>query len=209
MTNVEELTRRYGEQLRGFGASLPDDFARGATEASEHLDDAQLETWAAEGVALANHSLRSWEAAAEYFRASPAMLPRLGADGVQAWLAVATELAGRSSLMSAAFIKATPEVLQHVEPEALDEWSQQGDRLCRGNWKSIALAALYFQTSPSLLASLPLHSVGRLVDIVDQLTERSYELATTCLEGSGPIFGKLANADREPFLIFARAVTRA
>ena len=138
MTNVEELTRRYGEQLRGFGASLPDDFAQGAAAASEHLDDAQLETWASEGVSRANHSLRSWEAAAEYFRASPAMLPRLGADRVQEWLGMATELASRSSLMAAAFIKATPDVLEHVEPEALEEWSRQGDMLCRGNWKSIA-----------------------------------------------------------------------
>ena len=209
MTNVEELTRRYGEQLRGFGASLPDDFAQGATALAEQLDDAQLESWAAEGVALANHSLRSWEAAAEYFRASPRVLPRLGAEGLQDWLGLATELASRSSLMSAAFIKATPEVLSTLDPGELEEWSQQGDRLCRGNWKSIALAALYFQTSPALLGSLPLSSVGRLVDIVDQLTERSYELATTCLEGSGPIFSKLAAADREPFLVFARAVTRA
>ena len=209
MGNVEELTRRYGEQLRGFGASLPDDFAQGATALADQLDDAQLESWAAEGVALANHSLRSWEAAAEYFRASPRVLPRLGAAGLQNWLSLATELASRSSLMSAAFIKATPEVLGALDPDDLEEWSQQGDRLCRGNWKSIALAALYFQSSPALLGSLPLSSVGRLVDIVDQLTERSYELATTCLEGSGPIFSKLAAADREPFLVFARAVTRA
>jgi enoyl-CoA hydratase/carnithine racemase len=52
-------------------------------------------------------------------------------------------------------------------------------------------------------------SVGRFVDIVDQLTERSYELATTCLENAPAIFAGLSEADREPFLRFARAVTRA
>ncbi|MPZ98448.1 MAG: VWA domain-containing protein [Dehalococcoidia bacterium] len=209
MTLSADLTAQYASELRGFGASLPDDFARGIEGVSPSLDEVQLERWARAGVELANSSLRSWEAAAEYFRASPAVARELTFDQLLQWVDLATELSGRSSLMSAAFLKGTPEALDHLGSDDLDAWSRQGDRLCRGNWKSIALSALYFQVSPRLLESLPLDSIGRLVDIVDQLTERSYELATTCLESAPPIFAALAPADRAPFLAFARAVTRA
>ena len=204
-----QLQDRYASELKGFGASLPDDLAAGLAGLEARFDDAQLERWAQAGVDLANHSLRSWEASAEYFRASPQIAERLGFDGLEHWVALATGLATESSLMAAAFLKATPAALEHLETAELDTWSEQGGRLCRGNWKSIALAGLYFQHSPRLLGSLPLSSVGRLVDIIDQLTERSYELANSVLEGAGDIFERLAVDDREPFLAFARAVTRA
>jgi len=206
---IAQLQDRYANELKGFGASLPDDLATGLAGLESRFDEAQLDRWAKAGVALANHSLRSWEASAEYFRASPQVAARLSFEELEHWLALATGLATESSLMAAAFLKATPDALAHLTTAELDTWSQQGGRLCRGNWKSIALAGLYFQHSPRLLGSLPLASVGRLVDIIDQLTERSYELANSVLEGAGEIFEHLAAADREPFLAFARAVTRA
>ena len=209
MSIADDLTARYAADLRGFGAALPDDFATGARAMSAHLSDEELEAWAKAGIELANSSLRAWEAAAEYFRASANIVERLGTEGIARWVAQATELSSRSSLIAAQFLKSTPEALAVLQPEDLEEWAQQGDRLCRGNWKSIALAQLYFQVSPSLFRSLSLPSVGRLVDVIDQLTERSYELATTALEGSGQIFASLSGHDREPFLRFARAVTRA
>ena len=209
MTTAPELAERFAPELKGFGASLPDDLAIGLDGLAGRYDAEQLERWARTGVALANHSLRSWEAAAEYYRASPAVAARLDFDQLQHWADLATGLATESSLMAAAFIKATPDALDHLTVAQLDEWSRQGGRLCRGNWKSIALAGLYFQHSPALLASLPLAAVGRLVDIIDQLTERSYELSNSVLESAPGIFAKLEENDRAPFLSFARAVTRA
>ena len=204
-----QLQERYAGELKGFGASLPDDLALGLAGLESRLDDAQLDRWARAGVDLANHSLRSWEASAEYFRASPRVAERLSFEELEHWVSLATGLATESSLMAAAFLRATPAALDHLETSELNAWSHQGGRLCRGNWKSIALAGLYFQHSPRLLGSLSLASVGRLVEIIDQLTERSYELANSVLEGAGDIFEHLAEADRGPFLSFARAVTRA
>ena len=209
MSIADDLTARYAADLRGFGAALPDDFATGVRAMATLLPETEVEAWAKAGVELANSSLRAWEAAAEYFRASPALVDRLGSEGIARWVALATDLSSRSSLISAQFLKSTPDALAVLQPDDMEEWAQQGDRLCRGNWKSIALSQLYFQVSPALFQSLPLASVSRLVDIVDQLTERSYEVATTALEGSVQIFAGLPAVDREPFLRFARAVTRA
>ncbi len=209
MSRATDLSLRYATELKGYGASLPDDFLAAANALEPRLPGAELDAWAQAGIDLAASSLRAWEAAAEYFRASPGVVERLGAEGMRDWSRIAAELSQRSSLMAAAFLKSTPEVLQSIRPGDLEAWSQQGDRLCRGNWKSIALSSLYFQVSPSLLHNVSLEALGRIVDIVDSLTERSYELATTCLETAPSIFASLPVPDREPFLRFARAVARA
>ena len=209
MSRTTDLSLRHAVELQGYGASLPDDFLAAAAALEPRLSEVDLGAWARFGIDLAASSLRAWEAAAEYFRASPHVVDRLEADGMRRWCAIATDLSTRSSLMAAAFLKATPEALQTLRSDELVGWSQQGDRLCRGNWKSIALSSLYFQVSPALLHSVSLESLGRIVDIVDQLTERSYELATTCMETAPSIFAALPEPDREPFLRFARAVTRA
>ncbi|MSQ41538.1 MAG: VWA domain-containing protein [Dehalococcoidia bacterium] len=208
MTAAEQLRERYAAELRGFGSSLPEDFGAAAAELAPRFSAQQLELWAQAGVALANYSLRSWEASAEYFRASPQVASAMRFEQLMAWARIATELAERSSVVSAAFLKATPEVLEHLPPWQLEPWARQGERLCRGNWKSIALCALYFSSSPRLLAAMSLQRLGELVAVVDALTERSYELATTCVEHAPQIFGALAPRDHEPFLRFAQAVTR-
>ncbi len=209
MSLADDLLTRYAGDLRGFGASLPDEFAAAARALEPQLPPEELDRWAAAGVALAHHSLRSWEAAAEYFRASPALVGRISSDEMREWAQEATELATASALMSAAYLKATPLVIDQIPPADLSPWARLGERLNRGNWKSIALAALFYTQSPRLLESLTLQSLDRFVDVVDTLTERSYELATAVLESAGEIFARLDPGDRAPFLAFARAVTRA
>ena len=209
MSQADVLVERYVVELRGFGASLPDDFAAAARALEGRFSDGELVRWAETGIALANHSLRSWEAAAEYFQASPPLAAKLRFDELMEWAAVATDLASRSSLISAAFLKATPAVLDQISRADIAPWASRGERLCRGNWKSISLSSLYFSVSPRLLESLSLRSLDDLVGVIDLLTERSYELATNVLEGAGAIFAELEPGDREPFLAFAHAVTRA
>ena len=209
MSRATDLSIQYATQLQGYGASLPEDFLAAATELEGRLTPADLDAWAAAGIELAGSSLRAWEAAAEYFRASPAVVDRLGFEGTRAWSRIAADLSQRSSLMAAAFLKSTPLMLENIGVDQLEAWAQQGDRLCRGNWKSIALSSLYFQVSPRILQSISFEAAGQVVDIVDNLTERSYELATTCMETAPLLFAALPPTDREPFLRFARAVARA
>ena len=209
MSSVEALHDQYSQELKGFGASLPDDLLQGLQGLSEIYDQSQLEQWVKIGVNLAHHSLRSWEATSEFFRVSPEMAKKLTFSELKQWSEIGTYLATDASLMSVAFIKGSPSALDSLNFADLDIWAKQGQRLCRGNWKSIALAALYFQQSASLLNVLSLELVDRLVEIIDQLTERSYELANSVLESSYDIFSNLAEEDREPFLLFAKSVTRA
>ena len=226
MSAAADITARHEAELRGFGPTLADDLASGARALEGRLSEEQLDEWASAGVALSRHSLRSWEAAAEYFRASPRLLPAFNFEELLDWAAVARELSEQSSMIAAAFLRATPEVLQPLQGaddkdlgimgewvgrpgEQVRPWSALGRRLARGNWKSVALAATFFEQSPALLHALPLDAVRDLVDIVDRLSERSYQLAASCLERSGELFGDLAPQDRRPFLEFAGAVAKA
>jgi nitric oxide reductase NorD protein len=209
MSLVEELAARHEPTLRGFGTSLPEELAVAAAELEGRLTAEELERWAEAGVTLARRSLRSWEAAQEYFRASPGAAEALTADELLAWAETAGSLADRSSLVAAAYLRSTPGVLRSLPAADLDPWARQGERLCQGSWKSIALATIFYQSSPELLESLTLAQLGRLVDVVEALAERSYELATRCLEAAAPVLQPLSPADREPFLEFAWVLTRA
>ena len=226
MSAADELAPRYAEELHGFGPTLPEDLASGARALEPRLTAEQLDQWAAAGVALAGHSLRSWEAAGEYFRVSPRLIPAFSFEELLDWSVVAGELAESSSMVAAAFVHATPGVLQPLQGadsgdlgimgewvgrpgEQVRPWAALGKRLAHGNWKSVALAASFFEQSPVLLHALPLDAVGDLVDVVDRLSERSYQLAASCLERSGELFSALAPPDRRPFLEFAAAVAHA
>ncbi|MCY3656728.1 MAG: hypothetical protein OXG95_08990 [Chloroflexi bacterium] len=226
MSAADDVLTRYADELRGFGPSLPDDLAGGARALERRLSEEDLDRWAAAGVALARHSLRSWEAAGEYFRVSPRLFPAFSFEELLDWQEVALDLAESSSMIAAAFVRATPEVLQPLQGadtrdlgimgewigrpgEQVRPWAALGKRLAHGNWKSVALAASFFEQSPALLHALPLEAVGELIDVVDRLSDRSYQLAASCLERSGELFADLAPPDRRPFLEFADAVAQA
>ena len=226
MSAADTVVERYAPELRGFGPTLADDLASGARTLENRLPAEDLDRWAAAGVELARHSLRSWEAAAEYFRVSPRLLPAFSFEELVDWAAVASELAESSSMIASAFVRATPDVLQPLQGaqerdlgimgewvgrpgENVRPWAALGRRLSHGNWKSVALAASFFEQSPRLLHALPIDAVDELVEVVDRLSERSYQLAASCLERSGELFDSLSPPDRRPFLRFAAAVAQA
>ena len=67
MTIVGELLARHHERLSGFPAPLEQHYEAGLRALAPKLTPSQLQTWAETGVELTALSLRSWEAAVEYF----------------------------------------------------------------------------------------------------------------------------------------------
>ncbi len=229
MSFIDELAARHDAALRGYGPTVPDEFAIALRNLEPVLNEEDLERWADAGVALASRSLRSWEAAVEYFRAGPAIAGMLPFNLVMYCAETAGRITDASPVVAAAFLRSAPNVFPMLPPERGDSggimgeelarrhagqvdigrWARMGERLHRGNWKSVALASLFYEISPKLLDTLTLHTIEELVEVVDVLSDRSYQLATICLETAPSIFGDMAPADREPFLRFARSVTRA
>ncbi|NQU97517.1 MAG: hypothetical protein HQ548_07730, partial [Chloroflexi bacterium] len=76
---------------------------------SERVDGETLDAWAGCGAEIAGVSVRSWEAAAEYFQASPAVQRQLPSGQFVRWGASGARLCEDSPGLAAAFFRVSPD----------------------------------------------------------------------------------------------------
>ncbi len=206
MDAVSRLFQDIETKLSRHSPGLPHDFRVAAQRLAQMLAYEDLRTWADEGVALAAHSLRSWEAASEYFQVSPDVVRLLQPSAFLRWVHAGRDLAEFSSVVAGAYFRASPQALRYLNERQITEWATLGMRLYKGHWKSISLATAYFNVGPRLLPSLTMGELARLVTLIEQIAERSYELATACLDCAPTLFESLRREDRAPFLSLADAI---
>lgn len=202
MSTVSELMARHHERLSGFPGSLEAAFEQGLRGLDGRLTPAQLQMWAETGVEMTALSLRSWEAASEYFAAGSQLPESATWDAIEALGREALTMAGESAPLGAAFLKAAPLVIAAVGPTHVRQWADLGRRLYKGNWKSSAIAGQFFEQSPAVFSVLRPGQAARLVLFIDELSRHSYELATACLRSSPEVLLQLPAEDRIPFLTF-------
>ena len=89
----QKIYDHYEKELTPFSTSLVAEFRRSADAIGDLLTDEELARWAEEGLELARQSWRSWEAAGEYYRVTPLVLPALGSDGFLLWADYGRQLA--------------------------------------------------------------------------------------------------------------------
>src|SRR5579883_1496248 len=174
----EQLALEYDEALGGYPVSLPRDFRQALAEVEGRLDREELRQWAEEGAAIARHSLRSWEAAAEFYRASPSLLENMPFAAVRQWAEAGRDLAEESATLAAAFFKAAAAGVSFLNPQQMRDWAALGKQLYKGTWKSSSLASQFFEVSPELLPHISMPEMRALTRFVDTLAARSYELAS-------------------------------
>ncbi|KPK46993.1 MAG: hypothetical protein AMJ77_04585, partial [Dehalococcoidia bacterium SM23_28_2] len=174
--------------------------------ACDLLEPEEVALWAEDGLELARCSWRSWEAASEYFRATPVVLPLVGLPAFQRWARQGRDLVELSSSLAAAYFRASPGTLPHLSLAQMDDWATLGQRLYKGTWRSASLAVQFFDMSPALLSQLSLDEARALVRFVDVLAERSYDLATHCLSTAPASLSPLSPQDREAFIRFAEVL---
>ncbi len=196
----------YEARLAAFSPNLPQDLREAAPDIAASLSDDDARQWAGEGVALAGQSLRSWEAASEYFRASPHIVHILGFDDLLFWARLGRDIADQSSIVAAAYFRASPDAIGLLSSDDLKRWALSGQRLYQGNWKSISLASLFFAVSPLLLPLIGVAEVCRLGVLVERLAEHSYELASNSLELAPDVFARIAPGDRALVLDLAESI---
>ncbi|OGO53277.1 MAG: hypothetical protein A2148_09125 [Chloroflexi bacterium RBG_16_68_14] len=196
-------------KLSSHSASVVEEFRLALSELRPHLSEHDLRSWTEEGLLLAGHSLRSWEAAAEYFRVSPQVVRTLSPPAFRRWVHAGRDLAEHSSVVAAAYFRAGPAVVAYLDEQRMTEWAMLGRHLYRGHWKSISLASMFFAAGPKLLRLLTMEELARLTALVEAVAERSYELASDCLDAAPHLFGTLAREDRTSFLALGTAVADA
>ena len=203
---TEAALDRVREALSAFPPALQQEFDGSRALLSALLAPPELEDWASDGLAIARHSLRSWEAAGEFFRASPGMLEQLPFPRFREWTRTGAELVESSPALAGAYFRASPPALRYLSVTQAPDWGAQGRSLYKGTWKSGSLAAQYFEISPAILPQLPLNQMRLLVELIDSLSGHSYELASACLAMAPGVLEQLERPDRAPFLEFGSVV---
>jgi len=201
-----KLYAEYEKQLTPFSTSLVAEFIRSADAIGDLLSDEELKEWAEDGLDLARQSWRSWEAAGEYIRVAPQMLPMLGWDGFRRWGKHGRDLAELSSALAASYFRASPATLPSITFVRLGDWVNLGRLLYKGTWRSASLAVQFFDGSPAFFSQMTLEEARVLVRFVDALCDRSYDLASHCLSIAPHVLQPLGGEDRAAFLQFAEAL---
>lgn len=195
-------------ELGKFPAAVLAEFRGALPHASQRLSEQDLLTWAQEGITLAHASIRSWEAALEYFKATPRVLEHLDISHVLNWASWGQRLSEHSPAISCAYFQVSPEAVTLLPSHRIGDWAELGRSLYKGSWKSGAMACQFFQTSPRFLRYLSLREARQFVLLVDSLSERSYELASECLALGETVFAGIEKEDRSLFLDFASVLAQ-
>ena len=203
MSIVGELMARNHERLSGFPAPLEQHFESGLRALFPRLSPSQLQIWAETGVDLTALSLRSWEAAVEYFRAAESFPPTVTWDAIESLGRESVAMAAESAPLAVSFLRSSPAAMAALGPSHVRQWADLGRRLYKGNWKSSSLAAQFYDLGPRIFEVLRIGQAARLVLFIDELSRHSYELASACLATSPEVLKRLDDDDRLPFLAFA------
>ncbi len=154
------------------------------------VDEETLEAWADRGRDIAGASVRSWEAAAEFFEVSPAVQRQLPSGQFVRWATTGARLCGESPSLGVAFFRASPGALLRLRPRHIDSWARLCGGLYRGTWKSGSLACRFCERTPELLATLSFPEFVLFGEFLEAISERSYDLADNCLTQGAELFGQ-------------------
>ncbi|MDO8669930.1 MAG: hypothetical protein Q7O66_00685, partial [Dehalococcoidia bacterium] len=154
MTTFDQILARFEGELQRYSLALALEFRKAAEATRPNLTLEQLEAWSSEGLAIARNSFRSWEAAAEFFKASAAIARQLGFPTLMAWAACGRDLSSCSASIASSFFGSSPDALGLIAPSDIDIWVKSGRSLYKETWKTGLLCGQFFATSPVLLRHL-------------------------------------------------------
>lgn len=203
----ESLSSLEGE-LRRYSPAILTEFQKAAVVAMEHLSPEEFHDWAREGIAIAQFSFRAWEAASEYFRVTPKVLEKLSFPDFLTWAQVGRRLSLESTALSSAYFRGSLGALSFLSMGQIGDWASIGKTLYKETWRSSALAARFFESSPKLMRYLSLEEVAQFALFLGSLADRSYDFANECLLLAGEVFSGMEKEQRSPFLSLALVLVK-
>ena len=171
----------------------------------DDLTEPQTSTWALAGVEIAGQTVRSWEAAAQYYRVSHEVIGYMPFNYFVKWTQCGVSLCQESPTLATAYFEASPGTISKLRSRHIESWAALGQSLYRGTWKSSTLASKFFASSPSLVNSLSFPELEQFVAFLDALSHRSYDLAAECLALGQQLF-PLIGDDKGAFISLASAL---
>ncbi|MBI4202575.1 MAG: VWA domain-containing protein [Chloroflexi bacterium] len=203
-TGLADLER----ELERFPSSVVDEFRRAAEKLGPRLSEFDVNSWAKQGVDIAKQTVRSWEAAAEYFRSSPEVLELLNATQLLEWGRHGSALCQESPSLAVSFFRASPRAFQSLRPRNMQIWANLGKGFYRGTWKSSALSAKFFEISGPVLETASFAELESFAGLMDLVAHKSADLAAECMAMGETVLPRVGN-DRPAFIRLCRAVAEA
>jgi len=197
-----EVTR---EELKQFPAPVLERYEIAFEKLSGRLADETIQQWAEEGLEIARKTVRSWEAAAEFFDASVAVQRQLPSGQFLKWAKTGTSLCEDSPSLAVAYFKSSPKAMLRLRPRYIDDWANVCRALYRGTWKSSALACRLFEATPDLLETLSFEEFCHFGEFLEVLSRRSYDQAGDALVAGIELFPKITG-DVDRFINLAQIV---
>ena len=169
------------------------------------FEEEELGLWAREGLIIANQTVRSWEAAVEYFRVGPEVAKFLAFPSFIQWARCGAYLSQDSPTLAVSYFRASPEIVVGIRAQYIPRWAGLGRSLYKGTWKSSTLAAKFFEVSPRLVRVLPFWDVEVFAALIEALSNKSYDVASDCLVLGESVLAQMGR-EREAFLSMARSL---
>jgi nitric oxide reductase activation protein len=186
----------YKEEFQRLPGEIAEAFSEAWDALVEVLTEEELVTWADNGLAIAQRPGRSWEAAIEYFKASPSMAQNLPFIHLKQWGYWGNAIAEESPIVSRIYFKASPQITKSLKPWDVPEWAQLGKKLYGRGSRSGVLSARYFEVSGDILDVLSFSELQHLVVLVESIAERSVDEAAAFLSLSRDILPALREDTR-------------
>jgi len=203
-TGMAELER----DLERFPSSVVDEFRRAAEKLQPKLSEYDLASWAKQGVDIAKQTVRSWEAAAEYFRASPEVMETLNTPQMLEWGRHGSTLCQESPSLAVAYFHASPRAFKALRPRYMQSWATLGKSFYRGTWKSSALSAKFFEISGPVLETASFTELEKFAELVDFVSHKSADLAAECMAMGESVLPRIGS-DRLAFIRLCRTVAES
>ena len=191
--------KRLKRELAGFPPVVSAEFENAWEQMSSLLNDGQLAVWAQAGLELAQQTVRSWEAASQYFSVSPKVAGLMPFSYLVKWSECGSALCRESPTLAASYFQASPQTMARLRSRHIESWANLGRSLYKGTWKSNTLSSKFFESGPALLASLTVPEIERFVAFLDTLSHRSYDLSVECLTLGQKVFPLLGD-DKDAFI---------
>ncbi len=187
------------EEMGRFPAALAAEFQRALDRMPDSITEAQTVVWAGVGVEIAAQTVRSWEAASQYYAVSPSVVVCMPFRYFARWAECGSSLCRESPTLAAAFFEASPGTMARLRSRHIESWAGLGRSLYKGTWKSSTLACKFFAASPDLVESLTFPQLERFVSFLAALSHRSSDLSLECL-GLGRQIFPLMGDDKDAFI---------
>ena len=193
-------------ELSKFPSSVLDEFKTAMNSMSSMIEEPYLSSWARQGVQIAQKTVRSWEAAAEYYKSSMDVSKFVSGADLLHWGQCGLNLCDQSPGLAVSFFKSsTGSRLQNLNSKKMSDWAELGSRLYKGTWKSSALASKFFESSGSILEDLTDKELREFGDFVELISRKSIDVATECLILSKDVLPSI-DSNRSDFIKMVSSV---